>query len=411
MNQTTQLLLSCLKLSDSGLTDSDAKMLLPEEWAAVVDLAERQHVTPLLYDRLQARQTLSIIPQAQVERLKAAHRANALRNMHLFHHLHQILAAFAAHDIPVMVLKGAFLAHAVYNSPTQRLMLDIDILVQEANLAQGAELLIQLGYQPNSHIALDASVKLRHHLPRFVMSGNPISIELHWTIASIEQSYAVPMDEFWRNSTSLPFINGTMTGFGYEDLLLHVCIHASYHHLFIQGVRPLCDIDALVRRFERELDWQIVRQYAVKRHWQRGVYMTLYLAKQYMGTPIPNEVMNELRPEIEAQHLIEAAVRQMFPAEDSPPNATVNLAKAWGEQNLTDKARLILQRFFPSQSEMALAYPADSNSWRIYLYYPVRFVTLLSRYSQRMWMLWRGDGQLQAHAQRQLSLSQWLGLS
>ncbi|MEM7132580.1 MAG: nucleotidyltransferase family protein [Chloroflexota bacterium] len=411
IDKTTQMLFSCLKVSKQSFTNQNASETTPDEWKALLDLADRQRLTPLLYDRLKEKLNVSVIPSVHLDRLKAAHRKNSMRNMHLFQRLHQILKVFATHEIPVIVLKGAFLAHAIYPSRSQRYMLDIDILVQKAHLAQAAELLIEMGYQPKGPLALDSVVELLKHLPVFRMPNDPVPVELHWTIASPRQFHDVSTDNFWDDLEVVPFGKGAMAGFCPEELLLHLCIHASYQHLFFQGIRAFYDVDVTVRHFEARLNWRLIEQRAMERKWSKGVYLVLSLTKCYFDTPIPDAVLEALRPATIPQPLIATVEHQMALKQGDSSRFSLNVVQLAGNQDLIGKAKLTMQRFFPARREMALRYPAEANSWRIYLYYPIRGVTLLLRYCQKVWALWRGDRQIQSYAQRQLMLTEWLGLS
>jgi len=59
-------------------------------------------------------------------------------------------------------------------------------------------------------------------------------------------------------------------------------------------------------------------------------------------------------------------------------------------------------------------YPAPANSWRIYLYYPVRLkdmLVMLVRHGSTLWRLARGDTKTQAVAARTIQVSEmenWL---
>jgi len=52
-----------------------------------------------------------------------------MRNKRILQELGEILALFQPHNIPVIVLKGACLAHTVYQNIGLRVMLDLDLLV------------------------------------------------------------------------------------------------------------------------------------------------------------------------------------------------------------------------------------------------------------------------------------------
>src|SRR5262245_54856896 len=105
-----------------------------EEWQLLLALAGVQRVRGILYHRLKSRGCESMIPQELVLALNEAYRHNALRNLVLYRELNRIVTALQARRIPVIVLKGAFLASVVYGNLGLREMNDLDLLVPVPDL-------------------------------------------------------------------------------------------------------------------------------------------------------------------------------------------------------------------------------------------------------------------------------------
>jgi len=81
---------------------------------------------------------------------------------------------------PVIVLKGAYLAEAVYGDVALRPMCDTDLMVPRAELPRAQAVLLDMGgvqQQPAGNELLWRE----HHHPRPVVLRD-LSIELHWTI-------------------------------------------------------------------------------------------------------------------------------------------------------------------------------------------------------------------------------------
>ncbi len=75
------------------------------------------------------------------------------------------------------------------------------------------------------------------------------------------------------------------------------------------------------------------------------------------------------------------------------------------------RRKLIRDSLLPSRESMAVMYPSPENSWRIYLYYPMRLKGVLTRYSATLWWLARGDPKTQAAVARTnqvTALRDWL---
>src|SRR5688572_16668740 len=91
-----------------------------KEWLAWIDCALAQGVAPQLYYQIKKARGESALPAEMLVRLQQAYHQNAARNLRLFHELHKILTTLNFNDIPVIVLKGAYLASAVYPNPALR---------------------------------------------------------------------------------------------------------------------------------------------------------------------------------------------------------------------------------------------------------------------------------------------------
>jgi hypothetical protein len=127
------------------------------EWEELVVLATEQQVAPLLYHRLKGHGYETAIPTAIRDRLKKQYQNNVVRNMRLYHAIRQLVGTLQDQQIPVLILKGAYLAATVYESIALRAMVDLDILVPEAKLAAAVEQMNTLGYRPATPwLSLDA---------------------------------------------------------------------------------------------------------------------------------------------------------------------------------------------------------------------------------------------------------------
>jgi hypothetical protein len=388
---------------------AEAAQLSPAEWDAVVQLASQQRVAPLLYQRLKSQPQLAAgLPAAAKKRLHQQYQANAVRNLLLFHELGVILRLLQADAIPVIVLKGAHLANAIYANPALRSMNDFDLLVTPAQAPLVAEKLLMLGYQPLSPLTPIADMTWAHHWPRFINTQAGVGVEVHWTITQPQHLYTIAMDDLWQRAVPLRFANVTALGFATEDLLLHLCLHATYQHLFEQGLRPLCDIDALVRRYQAQLDWAQIEQRADAWRWRKGVHITLYLAHTLLATPIPAATLKTLQPPDFSDTTVEMALACIFSPKQMNEALSRNFSQMWQSERWLDKARRFGQSLFLPRTMLANMYQVAPDSPKIYWYYLVRLWDLLVRYGDKVWRLWRRETDLQAQIQHQSALLGWL---
>ncbi len=134
---------------------------------------------------------------------------------------------------------------------------------------------------------------------------------------------------------------------------------------------------------------------------------------------MPESWLASLCPEDFSEHYLDLAREQvLFSRIDmkisapGPNNLPFpQLSQLWGPKDLRSKLALIRSRLLPSRESMARQYPASADSWRIYLYYPVRIKDILVGRGAALWQLARGDPKMQAiaeHTNQVVALRDWL---
>ncbi|MCB0063506.1 MAG: nucleotidyltransferase family protein [Caldilineaceae bacterium] len=379
-------------------------------WEELAKVAQRQRVAPLFYQRIQQHALQEWAPEHVLTLLHGAQRENAIRNLRLYQALRVLLQALHAHEIPTLVLKGAYLAQAVYPDPSLRVMVDCDVMIPEQALATAVEILTELGYHPLKPIQLATNQAVMHHLPRFVKEKSDLSVEIHWTITRPDKSYTIGMDDLWARAQPFTVMGVETQALCVEDLLLHLCLHATHQHFLMQGVRPLCDLAALVAQYGEEIAWDAICQRSRAWGWSKGVYLALDLAQRWLGAAVPEEVLTRLRPEAVPPQLVESARAQLFAAYTELASSTSHhFMQVVADRPIHHKAQLLLERIMLSKAVLANSYGVPADSPWLYLYYPVRVWDLLVRYRPQVWRYWRGEGELETAAHHRHRLVEWLG--
>lgn len=340
----------------------------------ILSEARRQGVLPMLYYSLNHAGLLAEFPEQFVDQCKASWRQTTLTNLRLVHTVGQLAFLFQAAQIPVVALKGIYLAVHIYPHSGMRQMGDIDLLVPERDLSQVREILFAQGYKQLADFAYDdiqAEIEIAHHLAPFVKEGSP-TIELHWHIVKPGESHFVfPVDELWRRTVPCAIGQASALALTKEATFVHLCMHVSYHHLFAFGLRPLVDVHTMVSTFGEQLDWDEIA--ACGNSWQanRGILLTLAVAHRLFGTQIPRQFKEAEDIPEEVQKLV---VEQIFSDASDSHNLTL-LAKLYSQSSLWARLKTALKRIFIQ--------PYPIFSWAY-----VRFV--LTR-TVRLVTLYRGD--------------------
>lgn len=401
-------LLAALRLAPAREYVEQLRQMPADRWAVVAELAGAQGVLPFLFHRLKHLGISNSVGRDTYKLMARAHQRTAVRNLLIHFNLQRILEQCAARGIPVIPLKGAYLADLVYPNWATRVMLDIDLLVPSQRIAEAAAVLEALDYAPSMPYSLDVILQVDKHLPPFFHMGH--SVELHHTLAGAKDPMPVDTAVFWERAVSTHVAGQPALTLAPEDLLLHLCAHGALQHQFKFGIRFLLDVALYSRFAAAELDWGKVAVRAQALGWERSVALTLMLARDLLGARVPDTAVTNLLPSPPGSDVVQAALNQLFatPEEDQ---ALLNkkLVAMWdGDATIAQRVRLVLSRSFPARTLMSVFYGLPPDSPRLLPYYLVRFKYLLGTYGRIVWRIWRGDGGLQHSVQRSRMLDRWL---
>ena len=402
-----QLLIDCLKKGGSNVDAVQLSGLSQERWQVFLSLAKTQRVLPLLWHRLRQKGLDTAVPVAAAETFKNAFRQNTLHNLRFYGELRRLLSVLKPEGIPLILLKGIFLADAVYGNMGLREMNDIDVLARPADLARIAEILTGMGYTPLSPICVDTTLKSAHHLPRMVKKGHA-AFELHWNLTCPDESYSIDPCDMWEHSVPVHISGCDALTLSPEDLLLHLCLHTSYHHQFAFGLRPSCDIAETIACFGSTLDWWTLAERAERWGWQRGVYLALQLAKELAGADVPADILGRLQSTDMTEAVIESARSQVFTDARFAISIPAPFAELLESGRLRDKIWIFWQRVFLPKAIIASQYSVPMDSARIYCCYPRRFVDVLRRHGHTLNKHQQNDAPLKSLAGRTNIIANWL---
>jgi hypothetical protein len=417
--QAVSLWLSDLLRVDGGPQEStfeDRPDLSPGDWETIVRLSKRHGLLPLLYHHLKAFGLASRVPGSVWQELRQAYRYNAARNATLGHALEEVLAGLESAGMPVIVLKGAHLAHVVYDSIALRSMGDVDLLVRRQDLLAVAERFSTLGYTPLQGTWQQAAALDVHSLPVFTRRNAP-GFELHWHIVRLispdrrmTTPFHIDLDGLWARAQPATIAGAPALVLSPEDLLLHLCVHLAEHNFRI-GPRAYYDLAATIRHYGPDLDWALVERRARRWRAERCVYLALRLAVELLAAAVPEGLLQALRPDALDPHLVAWAREQTVtgPGPDLPQ--LHNLARVGQAAGLRDQVATFLRIVFPSPGALAAIYGLPPASRRVFLYYPVRLWDLVHKYGHVTWRLLRGEGEAVAAAGqegRANALWEWL---
>jgi len=345
------------------------------DWRRVVDAAIDRDLAPLLLRRLKEMDAGVGLPPEEWERLQRAMLVSVGRSARVQRGLAKVLESLGDRGLPAIVLKGAYLAEAVYGEVAFRPMGDVDLLVREDDLARAQAALREIGGTHRQYDQSEADIGRRRHLPHTTLGR--LVVELHWNIVSPAGPVTVDVAGLWDRACPCHVAGVQTLCLAPEDLLLHLCLHVCYED-YLASLRGLVDITETARRFRGELDWVQLAARAGEWGGSRYVALALHLARAMLGADVPDQALALLVPGGISPALLEAARQSLL--DQSGYGRWLSFFGRARATTLADKARLSWRRVFLSPGEMAATYPKSRVGLLLPWYYGRRIVDLVGRY-------------------------------
>lgn len=170
-------------------------------------------------------------------------------------------------------LKGAALGEWLYDSLAHRPMLDADLLVLDA-WPDAIQALLEEGYR-------DAAGADHARVLVDPVTGG--ILELHRSVTSCPGLFAFDRDGLWSRSLLAP---GLLTRRpGDEDLLIQLCLHASFQHGLVLSLVQWLDLRRLLEK--RSLDIPLTAAIAERAGAMTAVGAAVHAAEAVVGAPLP----------------------------------------------------------------------------------------------------------------------------
>jgi hypothetical protein len=190
--------------------------LAAEEWMRVLDVAEEENILPWAASCLRA-QTDCGAPEVDAS-LRETERAARISAFVWSQTLRNTLAEFHRRGVPVISLKGPWLAQRLYGDAALRLYSDLDLLVRRADFARSEEVLSGLGFSPAA---------LRDDYARTWSRGS-IILELHDDVEN-PLAFDFGIERAWDRARLAEFDGVPARLLAPSDELRFLCLHGARH--------------------------------------------------------------------------------------------------------------------------------------------------------------------------------------
>jgi hypothetical protein len=187
----------------------------PSEWMTALDVAEQENILPWTAACLSA--TGPWNSQLAV-RLHEIRRNTQISAFLWSSTLKTTLAEFHRHGIPVIALKGPWLAERLYGDAALRRYGDLDLLVRRPDISRAEDLLDELGFSPT---------RRRDDYERPWRRGN-ITIEVHHDVEN-PLTFEFRIAEAWQRAQPAEFHGVPAWLLAPQDERLFLCLHGVRH--------------------------------------------------------------------------------------------------------------------------------------------------------------------------------------
>ncbi len=276
------------------------KMII--DWEYLLQKARYHKVIPLLYSNLQ-----NICPEAVPEhilkRLQKSCYLNTIRNINLTKELLKLLQLFEIYSIRAIPFKGPILSMSLYGNLSCRQIGDLDILVYQKDFNKTREILISQGYKSHNHFGWQES---------FFHPEKKVYVDVHKRVTQKYFPCQLNFEDLWQRLEFINIFGKKVANFSSEDLLIILCAQITRDCFEkTQSIFKICDIAQLIT-VKPDLDWQKVLQLAKSLGSERLLFFGLNLANNFLETPLPQEVYNQIQKDLVIKLYTPEVYQRMF---------------------------------------------------------------------------------------------------
>jgi hypothetical protein len=341
-------------------------------WDYLFELARRHSVLPLLFRQLQQHAS-TIVPEAQLSRLKKHYQENSARNVVLTAELTRLIKLLNQENIEVVPYKGPLLAQFAYGDLGLRRFVDLDVIVRKEDVLRARELLLADGYvaaKDLSNAQQDVLLRTQHNL-QFTKDDRQLIVELHWEVSSHLFASSVNSDELWRSLKPAELAGVEVKTLSIEDLLFSLCIHGSRH--LWERLSWVCDIAELTRQ---EINWEALLRRIKQTDTERMFYLGLRLACDLLDCELPGNVRARVFADKHVEILAQRIAERLFDGAEHVPATSQEIfrynfavRKSWRA-----RVRYFLFMLRPTDSDLSIVSLPKGFGFAYYLVRPFRLL-------------------------------------
>jgi hypothetical protein len=286
------ILAARLNLQNEAADAIHALLQAGVDWVKVLELSFVLGMRPLLFRHLTDERNVACVPQDVLASLQDDYDLQMLRSMRIYGCIKQVLASMNQADIPVILLKGAYLAQWIYQDIALRPMSDVDILCRQEDQHRAQEKLVEIGYRDTPgayHSPLHERILNTHasHAPA-IYNPKVTRVEVHSELFKTNPKNVAQMDRVWETFSHESWEGLTVFALSPEYQLLYLCSHLHKHCAAGDAMCLywFCDIHETIIHYGDTIDWETLYRQAEDLEIAAQVKSILKLVKQRWHTPV-----------------------------------------------------------------------------------------------------------------------------
>ncbi len=258
-----------------------------EDWQKWVQLGSKHLVLQSLFLSLKRHQLLSYFPDDLTEYLNYIHQLNIERNQSITEQAKSLQYLFDKEGIVCIFMKGTGnIFDGLYHDIGERMVYDMDILVEEDKMLKAAQALLDVGYKTQKNFNPLAYPSTMHY-PILLREDCVAGVEIHRLPVQYQYLKSFPPERVFE--TKKP--STVQTGFWVmsdSNKIIHNFLHSqlmhnAHYHADV-SLRDLYDILLMSKRKD------IVRVFKDFKRYQKESNAYIQLMYKVFGLPIPNSL-------------------------------------------------------------------------------------------------------------------------
>lgn len=271
--------------------DESTAMSHFEAWSDSICLDEIEggsyRLIPALYRRIS-----SLNPNfTHKNRMKGIYRYFLYKNRMLMHNSMEVLDALEEAKISYVLLKGAALIAAYYDSPALRPMNDVDILVKGEDAEKAFDLLNTLGWTNKKGRNFNQTFHSSHSIA-LKKAGN-VDIDLHWNVI-YQVAWKGSAKTYWEETEEVPYGTRTVSILKPEIQILHNMAHGLRYNP-MSAIRWIPDVMQIIETKKDAINWDHVLNFATERRLAYTLRHGINLLADEFNAEIPATFMENLQ--------------------------------------------------------------------------------------------------------------------